>query len=107
MRVLLDANIPRDLRHHITGHNVETARYAGLHDVDDGTLLDAMAGRFDVLVTGDGSIPYQQVIAGRPIAVVLLRARGNRIEDLQPLVSQLLAVLRQIKPGQIREVFAP
>ena len=49
MRVLLDACVPEDLRHHIFGHDVETARYAGLSHLSNGALLSAMAGRFDVL----------------------------------------------------------
>ena len=51
LRVLLDACVTQKLRNDLTGHDVETARYAGSADVDDRALLDAMAGRFDVLVT--------------------------------------------------------
>jgi len=92
------------LRHYISGHVVETARFAGLQDLDDGDLLDAMGGRFDVLITGDGSLPYQQVVAGRSVAVVVLKGRGNKLGNVLPLVPALLAVLDEIKAGDVRVV---
>ena len=77
MRVLLDACVPRKLRNELIDHDVETARGAGLNELDDGLLLDAMANRFDALVTVDKSIPFQQTIAGRSFSIILLRARSN------------------------------
>lgn len=77
MRVLLDACIPRKLCHELIGLDVDTARHAGLHELDDGPLLAAMTDRFDVLVTLDKSLPSQQTIAGRPFAVIVLRAHAK------------------------------
>jgi hypothetical protein len=104
MRVLLDACVPQDLRHGLGQHNTMTARYAGLSRLDNGKLLDAMVGQFDVLVTTDKRLQYQQNLAGRTIAVVVLNARGNRLKDLLPLVPELLTVLDDIQPGEVREV---
>ncbi len=101
---MLDANLPHDLRHHIIGHQVETARYAGLNNLDDGQMLDAMVGRFDVLITADRSIPYQQMIAGRPVGLIVLRAPSNRIADLVQVVPNLLTALDEIHPGEVRVV---
>ena len=104
MRVLLDANLPHDLRHHIVGHHVETARYAGLNNLDDGPLLDPMTGRFDVLVTADKNIAYQQLLSGRAFGVIVLRASTNRIHDLVPIVPNLLSALSGLQPGEVREI---
>jgi hypothetical protein len=106
MRVLLDACVPYDLRHEIVGHAPTTARYAGLSALSNGALLDAMAGKFDVLVTTDKSLPYQQNLVGRAVAVIVLRAHGNKLDDLQPLVPALLDALSQIAPGEVRVIGA-
>ena len=72
--------------------------WAGLGDK---FLLDAMAGRFDVLVTVDRSIPFQQGIAGRQLSVIVLRAKSNRVGDLARLVPELLRTLKSIVPGEV------
>ena len=63
-----------------------------------------MAGQFDVLVSVDKSIPFQQRLSKRPFAVVVLRARTNRLADLLPLVPALLKALDEVKPGEVREI---
>jgi hypothetical protein len=76
----------------------------GWADLDDGPLLDMMAGRFDVLVTVDKSIPKQQRLDDRPFAIVILRAKTNRLADLLPLVPALRTGVLKLRPGQVREV---
>lgn len=76
----------------------------GWADLDDGPLLDAMAERFDVLVTVDKSLPKQQRIDDRPLAVVVLRARTNRLADLLPHAPRLRAVLENARLGQVYEI---
>ena len=72
--------------------------------LDDGSLLDRMAGQFDVLVAVDKSIPFQQLISGRPVAVAVLRANSNRVGHLARLIPALLKVLKDITPGEVREI---
>jgi hypothetical protein len=104
MRVLLDSCVPRGLRGSVSGHDVQTAPEQGWGDLDNGALLEAMDGRFDVLVTVDKRLPQQQDISGRSFAVVVLRAESNRLADLLPLVSDLLEVLSDLAPGSATEV---
>jgi hypothetical protein len=52
------------------------------------------------------SVPYQQRLHDRPFAVVLLRAKSNRLIDLLPLVPALLRALDEVKPGDVREIRA-
>ena len=106
MRILLDACVPRKLRDSLKGHSVVTAREAGLNRHIDGLLLDAAAGRFDAIVTVDKTIRFQQVLAGRPLALVVLHGASIKLDDLLPLVPALLAALQFIQPGEVREITA-
>jgi len=104
MRVLLDACVPKGLRNSLSGHEVRTAPEMGWGDLDNGDLLDAMEGLFDGLVTMDKRLPDQQHIKDRPLGLVVLRAKSNRLADLLPLVPDLLGVLSTLQPGTVREV---
>jgi len=104
MRVLLDACVPRGLRKSLVGHEVRTGPEMGWGDLDNGELLDAMKDSFDALVTVDKRLPQQQHIKDRPLGVVVLRARSNRLSDLVPLVPDLLAALSTLQAGAVEEV---
>lgn len=80
---------------------VVTAREAGLAGRKNGDLLAAAESRFDVLVTVDHSLPWQQHVTSFDLAVVVLRARSNSLLSLRPLVPDLLRTLSFISPGQI------
>lgn len=100
MRVVLDHCVPRRLGGSLGGHAVTTVGALGLADLDDGPLLDRLAGACDAFVTVDRRLPAQQRLGGRPFAVLVLRARTNRLADLGPLVPALLAALATAPPGQ-------
>lgn len=104
MRVLLDACVPRRLRRQLPGHEVRTVPEMGWGDLDDGTLLEAIAGRFDVLITVDKGIPKQQRLEGRAFAVIVLHARTNRLSDLLPLIPALRESLDTVQSGETREI---
>ena len=98
MKVLLDENLPHDLRLEISGHDVFTVQYLGWSGVKNGDLLArAAAAGFEVLLTMDSGVPYQQNIATLPLAVVVLKAASNDLDDLRPLVPALLEALRKLK----------
>ncbi len=63
-----------------------------------------MAGRFDVLVTVDTNIGFQQVITGRPVAVLIVRVPSNAMVHLQPRTPSVLAALATIRPGTVVEI---
>ena len=104
MRVLLDACVPKGLRKSLSGHEVQTAPEMGWGDLDNGDLLEAMKGLFDALVTVDKRLPQEQHIEDRPLGVVVLRAKSNRLADLLPLVPDLLAALSTLQAGAVKEV---
>ena len=72
MRVLLDECVDEQLRHHLPGHDCQTARYAGFAGLENGELLkQAEATKFDVLLTVDRGFEYQQNLVDRQIAVIV------------------------------------
>jgi hypothetical protein len=76
----------------------------GWGDLDNGDLLDAMAGHFDALLTVDKRLPQQQRVTERLFGIVVLRAKSNRLSDLLPLVPNLLLVLSTLQAGEVTEV---
>lgn len=106
MQILLDANVPRRFKALLVGHDVFTAREMGLNELPDGLLLDAIEGQVDVLIMLDRSLQFQQRIDRRTCGVAVLRAKSNRLADLEPLFPELLRALPFIRPGQVREISA-
>jgi len=80
---------------------VQQAGWAGLKN---GVLLRQASEEFDVLLTGDQNLAFQQNPSRLPISVVVLIATNNRIETFLPLIPELLQALAQIKPGQLVNV---
>lgn len=78
----------------------------GTTDMDDGPVLDRIAGQFDASITVDRNLRFQQNLRDRPFRIVLLRAHSSAIENLVPLVPQLLAALTGMQPGDLRVIGA-
>ncbi len=104
MRVLLDESLPRVLTELLVGHEASTVAQVGWAGFNNGELLRRAAARFDVVLTADQNIEFQQNLSKLPIAVVILVAKTNRIEALSPLVLQILEVLRSLKPNTLIRV---
>ena len=105
MKILLDENLPHELRDVLTAHDVYTVSYLHWDGIVNGELL-ALAGKndFDALVTMDRGLRYQQYAATLPLSVVILRAPSNAMKELNPLVKNLLAALKALRPKTIVEV---
>jgi predicted nuclease of predicted toxin-antitoxin system len=85
MRVLLDECVPRALRRELPGHQVKTVAETGWAGVKNGQLLKLAATQFDVLLTVDRNLEYQQNFAGLALAVIVIHAPTNDIALLRPL----------------------
>jgi hypothetical protein len=106
MRVLLDECVPRKLRSELPNHDVKTVaemRWAG---AKNGALLRRAALEFDVLLTVDQGIPYQQSMEGLSLALVIIKAPSNDINDLRPKMPEVLRILATIQPGQVVQMDA-
>jgi len=106
MRLLLDECVPRKLKFEFlaAGHDCETVREVGWEGVTNGELLAQAELLFDVLITADSNLAYQQNFKNRVIAILVLRAQSNDIDSLKPLAPKALIALQTIKPGQIVEI---
>ena len=105
MRLLIDECIDERLRNLFPGHDCQTVRYARLAGLKNGELLSAAeAAGFEVLVTVDQSIPNQQNLEDRKIAMIILSVPSNRLRDSRQLIPAALAVLTNIQPGQVERV---
>ncbi|HJR57822.1 MAG TPA: DUF5615 family PIN-like protein [Vicinamibacterales bacterium] len=97
MRVLLDECLPRRLKRELEGHEARTAPEMGWASKRNGELLALAVGQFDVFLTADRNLSYQQDPSSFDIAIVVLAARSNRLDDLRPLVPRVLQMLPTAK----------
>jgi hypothetical protein len=105
LRVLLDENIPHDLRPFLRHHETFTAAYMGWAGLTNGRLLDAAEKEgFEVLVTGDLSLKYQQNMIARRIALVSLSAIGWPV--IAPHVGKIIDAVDGAVPGSFVRVDA-
>jgi hypothetical protein len=83
--------------------NVQTVPQAGWASIKNGKLLRLItdSGKFDVFLTVDKNLPQQQKIEDLPFAVVVLRAKSNRLPDVIPFVPELIRRLPEFQPGKI------
>jgi hypothetical protein len=102
--LLPDECLARNLKRDLVGHDVKTVVEAGYSGMKNGALLRAASPNFDVLITVDRNLPFQQNIGSFPIAVLILLAPGITYSDLKPLVPDVLAALRTIQPGDLLRV---
>jgi hypothetical protein len=105
MRILLDECIDERFRNFLPGHDCQTARYAGLAGLRNGDLLTAAeTAKFDVFLTVDQGIEYQQNLTTRTIAIIVFHVKSNRLKDLLPLVPACLARIDSTQRGQIARI---
>jgi hypothetical protein len=101
MRILLDECIPRKLKE-LSDHECRTVPEVGLAGKKNGTLLSlaATAGS-EIFLTMDKGLQYEQNLTGRDIAVLIIRAKSNRLADLLPQIAACRSIMNSIQPGQV------
>jgi hypothetical protein len=105
MKILLDECLPRKLKNSPGEHVCRTVPEAGLAGRKNGDLLAiAESQGYDVFLTMDKGVEYEQNLSARRIAVMILLAKSNRLADLLPHVPAFLVRLRTIQPGQVTRV---
>jgi predicted nuclease of predicted toxin-antitoxin system len=101
MKVLVDECVDWRLMRDLPEHTARSVKQLGWEHIDDGELLRLAAAEFDVFLTVDKDLPYQQNIASFAIAVVILRARTTRLPDLRTLLPRLHLTLAAPKIGEV------
>jgi len=98
MRILFDQGTPVPLKQHLSGQQIETAYELGWSRLTNGELLAAAEGRFDVLVTTDRNLQYQQSLSGRKLSVLVLPTTSW--PKLRGQIPSIAAALASLKPGE-------
>ena len=106
MRVLLDECVDRRLAKEIIGHEVITVAQMGWAGVKNGDLLTLAQKQFDVFVTVDRNLAFQQDLPQFDISIIILQAPSNRFLDLRPLIPKLHGILTTVLKGQVQWVNA-
>jgi PIN like domain len=104
MRILFDECVPRPLRRELTGHDIRTVQEMGWSGKKNGELLTLLiAAGFEVFLTTDQNMSYQQNMQAAQVALI---APSNRLADLLPLMPSVRLALTTIRPGGVVEIDA-
>jgi hypothetical protein len=101
VKILLDECIDRRLEKDIVGHEVKTVPQMGWATIKNGELLALAEKEFDVFLTVDRNLSFQQNLPRFNLAVIVLRAPSNRLGDLRTLMPKLLELLPTAKRGEV------
>jgi predicted nuclease of predicted toxin-antitoxin system len=104
MRILLDECVPARLARDLSSHEVRTVPQVGWASKENGELLSLASGQFDVFLTTDQKLSYQQSVSKYDVAVLVLVAHRNTLEHLRPLIPAALQLLSQVQPGRVYRV---
>lgn len=99
MHILIDECLPRELGDELIGHEVTTVHEAGWAVFKNGQLLKKISGSLETFITIDKRIENEHEIPG-DVALITVRAPSNRIQDLRPVVPELLQAIKTTKPGR-------
>jgi hypothetical protein len=98
MRILLDESLPRELQAELPGHEVRTVQEMDWTSLRNGELLSRCGKQFDLFLTADQNLQFQQNLKALPVSVAVLAAKSNRIAELRPLIPKLLDSLSALRP---------
>ncbi|MGB8643860.1 MAG: DUF5615 family PIN-like protein [Anaerolineae bacterium] len=102
----MDESLPRRLKRLLPGHDVITVPEQGWASKKNGELLQLAAGQFDVFITIDKNLVYQQNLTGINLAIIVLGAHSNRFDILEPLMPRVIKALERIEVGQVIRINA-
>jgi hypothetical protein len=106
LNILLDECVDRRFARELQGHFVKTVPQAGWAAKKNGELLALAEKEFDVFITVDRNLAFQQHLPKFNIAVLVLRGRSNRLADLKPLAPKVLSILPSVVKGRAETVDA-
>ena len=102
MRILFDQGTPAPLRYALAPHEVSTAFELGWSKLENGDLLHAAEGRFEVFITTDQNLRYQQNLTGRQLAIMVLPT--TNWPEIQRHQAEVAAAVDALRPGDYREL---
>jgi predicted nuclease of predicted toxin-antitoxin system len=102
VKILLDECVDERLARDFAGHEVLTVKDMGWKGKQNGDLLTLAENNFDILVTTDRNMSFQQNLTRLNISVVVLVAATNRLNDLRALIPSSLKLLPFLRKGEVR-----
>ncbi|MBW4630739.1 MAG: DUF5615 family PIN-like protein [Iphinoe sp. HA4291-MV1] len=102
MKIILDENLPRALKRYLSGYEVTTVQEQGWAGVKNGELMARIDGVYDVFLTSDKNLKYQQNLTEQSIAIIELPT--NRLKLLETLTDKILAEVKSVSPGMYVQV---
>lgn len=105
MKILLDEGVPKVIKRRLVSFEISTVEEMGWRGIRNSALLDLMVGRFDVLVTADRNLPYQQNLIKRQLSAVILPS--NQIPLVIKLLAEIESAIREAVPGESTEIPMP
>ena len=106
MRILIDECLNWRLSRALTGHFAVSAQKMGWGGLKNGALLAEAEKQFDVFLTGDRNLSFQQNLTGYHIAIVVLHAPSTQLHHTLPLMPKVLALLPVLNAGQVVNVYS-
>ena len=105
MKILLDECVPWPMHKLLAGHECSTAQRQGWGGVSNGALLGEAEGAFDLFITADQNLRYQQNLVGRSIAILELST--NKLRRIQAAVPLILDAIASLQAGEFRHLEIP
>jgi hypothetical protein len=101
VKLLLDENLPHQIRLELPGHEVITTAYMKWSGIENGELLRRAADAgFEAVITNDRGLEHEHNLGALPVAVIVLLAKANTVEAIRPLYPALLAALTNLRPRE-------
>ncbi len=105
MKILFDACCPRPLRKHLSEHEITTAQEMGWRDLRNGDLLAQAQVLYDVMISNDSNIEYQQRLPDYAIGLIVLRSVTGKVPELLKLIPDCLQAILEIQKGECFYLF--
>jgi hypothetical protein len=105
MKILLDACVPWPMHRLLTGHECRTAQQCGWGGIKNGQLLHLAEIDFNLFITSDQNLRYQQNLTGRKVAILELST--NKLRHVETAAELIRSVIGEMKPGEFRQLQIP
>ena len=101
MRILIDECLNWRLGRALAGHYCTSVQKMGWSGITNGRLLTRAQDQFDLFITGDRNLSFQQNVTEFRIAIIVLQAKGTQLHQTLPLMAKVLTLLPSLKPGTV------
>jgi hypothetical protein len=105
MRILIDEWLDWRLCRSLPGHECTSVQRMGWDGLSNGALLSKAQTQFDVFITGDRNLAFQQAVGKYDLTIFILHAASIQLADMQPLITRVVQVLARVEPGTVMDIY--